>query len=75
MAKEQHQPVVRDTTQNIGGYYHGARYVICPVCKQEVSLQVSYYDEYAKGGPAQVHYRCLSDKRLDEILNEKGLIA
>ncbi len=65
--KEQNQPVVRDTTVNIGGYYHGDRFVICPECKCEVSLRVSYYDSYAKKGPAQVHYDCLSQQRKDEI--------
>ncbi len=74
MKTAQHQPIVRDTTENIGGYIHGDRFVICPVCKHEASLRVSYYDDYAAGGPAQVHYRCLSDQRLTEILKEKGLI-
>ena len=62
------QPEVRDTTVNIGGYYHGERFYICPVCKQEVSGNVMYFDPYyRKGLAAQVHYACLSKKRLDEI--------
>lgn len=65
--KFQKQPIVEDTTVNIGGYHHGDQFVICPTCKTKVSLRVSYFDEYAKGGAAQVHYGCLSQKRKDEI--------
>lgn len=63
------QKVVRDTTVNIGGYWHGDRYVLCAKCKQEVSLRVSYFDPYKRGG-SQVHYNCLSKKRHDEIQAE-----
>ncbi len=67
---DQLQPVVRDDTCWIGGYAHGDRYVVCPVCGEEVGLRMSWYDSYAKGGPAQVHYGCLSQKRRDEIKKE-----
>jgi hypothetical protein len=68
-----HQPEVRNTIENIGGYIHGERYYICPVCKQEVSGNVMYFDPYynkARKLAAQVHYKCLSQERLDEIRAE-----
>ena len=44
--------------------------VICPVCKQPVSLRVAYIDPYFNskhGGEVYVHYECLSAQRKHEI--------
>lgn len=64
------QPTIRDTTQNIGGYIHGDRYYICPVCNLEVTGRTSYYDPYYDKSnkiAAQVHFDCLSVERMNEI--------
>lgn len=41
-------------------------YTVCPVCKHEISLNVSWYDPYINNG-SQVHYSCLSEERKREI--------
>lgn len=71
-AIELKQPIIKDTTVNIGGYIHGSQFVKCPKCKQEVSLTSSYYDPYySYKHTAQVHYSCLSKKRIAEIQKDK----
>lgn len=62
------QPIIRDTSIYFSGkcHSHGEQFVECPVCKQEVSLSISYYDPYLKGG-RQVHKKCLSEERKSEI--------
>lgn len=42
------------------------QYTVCPVCKQKVSLNVSWYDPYIGNG-SQVHFSCLSEERKREI--------
>lgn len=65
------QKIVRDTSTYINGHLHhrGERFVLCARCKEEVSLSVSYFDPYTKKG-SQVHHKCLSDKRKQEIAKE-----
>lgn len=42
--------------------------VICPVCKLFVERTAFYYDPYySPTHAAQVHFKCLSDKRSQEI--------
>jgi hypothetical protein len=45
------------------------RHFICPVCKTKVHMNECYYDPYYKSG-YQVHRRCLSDRRKQEIAIE-----
>lgn len=71
MKKALNQPIVKDTIKNIGGYYHGDQFVICPKCKKEATLRTVYFDPYySYVHTAQVHYGCLSKKRMAEIKEE-----
>lgn len=48
--------------------------VICPVCKEKTGLRnggatgLAYFDRFRGKKGQYVHYRCLSQARLDEIL-------
>ena len=67
------QKIVRTTKRDpkYGGHDpHGEDFVICPECKTEVSLNISYFDSYRGKNGKQVHYKCLFAKRLAEIKKE-----
>lgn len=74
MTKRLDQKIVRDTTHNIGGYIHGAQYVICPVCLKEVATSYAYFDPYfSDTHSARVHSHCLSVRRKTEIIREENM--
>ena len=61
------------TGQEIVGYWADGRYeeVICPTCNKKTNLGHAWIDPYhPSGGEKYVHFECLSDKRMEEVIQE-----